>query len=201
MAEYAVPALATEAELVVKKSRFIARLAPCTTRVEFLTFVAQQKKDFPDARHHCWAYLLGDPAVNASAGMNDDGEPSGTAGKPILNVLQHSGLGDVGIVVIRYFGGVKLGAGGLVRAYSGSAQAVLDKTPSQRVVQTVTQTVYFDFDKEQLLRHWLTQHAGYVDNIDYAQRVVAQIVIPESEQQAFKGFALAHDIELVRAAQ
>ncbi|PIE39573.1 MAG: YigZ family protein [Gammaproteobacteria bacterium] len=194
MPDYAVPAKTAEAELVIKKSRFIARLVPCQSRAEFLLFVGRQKTEFSDARHHCWAYLLGDPAAASNAGMSDDGEPSGTAGKPILNVLQHSGMGDVGIVVIRYFGGVKLGAGGLVRAYSASAQAVLDKTPRQQVAVKLSLSVSLEFSKEQILRHWLTQHDGVLENVSYAQVVSAHIVLPECYREAFTEFALIQGI-------
>jgi len=102
-----------EAQYTVKKSRFIARVVPIGSREDALAAVAVAKRDYPDARHHCWAYLLGEPGDARSAGMSDDGEPAGTAGKPILNVLQHGKFGDVLVVVIRYFGGIKLGAGGL----------------------------------------------------------------------------------------
>ena len=84
-----VPAGESEQEYVIKKSRFIARVVPVENREEVNAAVARSRQDYPDARHHCWAYVLGSPADASSAGMNDDGEPSGTAGKPILNVLQH----------------------------------------------------------------------------------------------------------------
>ena len=113
---YAVPAASCEQEYVVKRSRFIARVVPVNSRADVNAAVARAREDYPDARHHCWAYLLGPPGKAAGAGMSDDGEPAGTAGKPILNVLQHGHLGDVLVIVVRYFGGIKLGAGGLVRA-------------------------------------------------------------------------------------
>ncbi len=122
---YPTPAQFIETETEVKKSRFIARATKVTDRQSAIAFVEQAKQDYPGARHHCWAYLLGNPASASSAAANDAGEPSGTAGKPILNVIQHKGVGDVIVVVIRYFGGIKLGAGGLVRAYSGAAEAVM----------------------------------------------------------------------------
>ena len=110
-----------------QKSRFISRAGCVTSKDEAKLFVHQCRLDYEDAGHYCWAYLLGNPDRASSAAMSDDGEPSGTAGKPILNVLQHKNVGDIMVVVVRYFGGVKLGAGGLVRAYSSSAQLVMDK--------------------------------------------------------------------------
>ena len=105
-----------EAEIEIKKSRFIAHALPVSSRDDALKAVKQLKTRYPDARHHCWAYLLGDPTGAASAAMDDDGEPSGTAGRPILGVLQDRRVGDTLIVVVRYFGGIKLGASGLTRA-------------------------------------------------------------------------------------
>ncbi len=121
---YPVPTGTTQCEIEIKKSRFIARATCVSCREEAMTFLKKAKSDYPDARHHCWAYLIGDPSSASSAAMNDDGEPGGTAGKPILNVIQHKGVGDVMVVVIRYFGGVKLGAGGLTRAYSGVTESL-----------------------------------------------------------------------------
>src|SRR5690606_32119147 len=106
---------------------------------------------------------IGRPGSAAEAAMNDDGEPSGTAGKPILNVIQHKDMGDVLVIVIRYFGGIKLGAGGLVRAYAGAAESVLSEV--ERVVQQarVQARVGLDFADEQPLRHWCEGHEGIID--------------------------------------
>lgn len=123
--DYPIPAGFLERETEIKKSRFIARVAPVSSRDEVKAWLEQARNDHPDARHICWAYQIGRPGAAAEAAMNDDGEPSGTAGKPILSVIQHKDLGDVLVMVIRYFGGIKLGAGGLVRAYAGATEAVL----------------------------------------------------------------------------
>lgn len=110
--DYPVPAGYLERETDIKKSRFIARVAPVVSRDEVKEWLEKAHQDHPDARHICWAYQIGRPGSAAEAGMNDDGEPSGTAGKPILSVIQHKDMGDVLVMVIRYFGGIKLGAGG-----------------------------------------------------------------------------------------
>ncbi len=191
---YPTPAHATETEIEVKKSRFIARAAKVTNRQSAIDFVEQAKQDYPDARHHCWAYLLGNPASASGAAANDAGEPSGTAGKPILNVIQHKGVGDVIVVVIRYFGGIKLGAGGLVRAYSSAAEAAMSLLPLQQAVPMQEVRLLLDFAKEQLLRHWAEQHEAQVLKIDYSQQVLMQLSVPESAMAELSAFCAAQGI-------
>ena len=195
---YPTAADTCQAELVIKKSRFVARLLPITCREEALRAVVASRQDYPDARHHCWAYLLGGPADASNAGMNDDGEPSGTAGRPILNAMQHGDMGDIAIIVIRYFGGIKLGAGGLVRAYGQAARQVLDLAPRQQRVPMHTFTVQFDFSAEQILRHWLQSHDGELHSIHYAERVSAELLLPVSNAISFRDFAASHKIAVTK---
>ncbi|MDM7321872.1 MAG: YigZ family protein [Gammaproteobacteria bacterium] len=112
--------------------------------------------------------------------MGDDGEPSGTAGKPILNVLQHKGVGDVMLVVVRYFGGIKLGAGGLTRAYGQAAQAVMEVLPIEKRESRTTLMVRCDFAQEQGIRHWLVLHGGQVTSMDCGQDVRVPLKRPEA---------------------
>jgi uncharacterized YigZ family protein len=116
-------------ETEVKRSRFIAVLRRVGRAAEAQDFLDEQRRRYPDARHHCWAYIAGDEPSERAERAGDDGEPGGTAGVPMLQVLRTRGLIDVAVVVTRYFGGVKLGAGGLVRAYSGAVAAVVDAAP------------------------------------------------------------------------
>jgi uncharacterized YigZ family protein len=190
-AAYAVPAQAIEVEYEVKKSRFIARAACVNEREAAMAMLAQAKVDYPDARHHCWAYQLGSPQSPYSAAMSDDGEPSGTAGKPILNVLQHKDVGDIMIVVIRYFGGIKLGAGGLVRAYSAAAQMAMEQLPLLERVSLCEFEIELDFAQEQAVRHWLSVHKGKVDAIAYQQQVNMSISLPEVAETDFVIYAAA----------
>lgn len=140
MRSYPIPLTLTRTEIRVKNSRFIATLAPVFTVPDAKAFIKQIKTEFSDASHNVPCYLIGfEPSQTAHC--NDDGEPSGTAGRPALAVLQGSGLGDVAVVVTRYFGGTKLGTGGLVRAYSDAVKAVLADTP--RAIKTPTHTVMF----------------------------------------------------------
>ena len=111
------------AEIVEKKSRFIATIRPVSTESEAISFIDEMKKKYYDARHNCWAYCLGtDGAITKSS---DDGEPSGTAGRPMLEVITGSGIKNIAVVVTRYFGGVLLGTGGLVRAYQSATKEAL----------------------------------------------------------------------------
>ncbi|MBN2864931.1 MAG: YigZ family protein [Thiotrichales bacterium] len=173
------------AEIEIKKSRFIGYAAPIDSREQGMAWLAQIKTQYPDARHHCWAYLMGNPACASNAGMGDDGEPSGTAGKPILNVLQHKGVGDIMIIVVRYFGGIKLGAGGLTRAYGQAAQAVMDVLP---VIEQVAKVVYdlsLDFKHEQFVRHCCDLCSAQVAQVTYGKGVTIRVSLPETEQTHF----------------
>jgi uncharacterized YigZ family protein len=187
---YAIPVGTTEVVYEIKKSRFIARLCLAEDRAQALSVLAQAKQDYPDARHHCWAYMVGPPEQPAMAAMSDDGEPSGTAGKPILNVVQHKDLGDVMLVVIRYFGGIKLGAGGLVRAYSQAAQQAYDQAVTEMKIQLDKYTLACDFSDEQAMRHWLNQRNGQILAVHYSQQVSLSIALDSqyyAELQAYLG--------------
>ena len=182
---YNIPAHSKETCYEIKKSRFIARIGYVTDKATAKQFVEQAKTDYPDARHHCWAYQFGPPHSPYSAGMSDDGEPSGTAGKPILNVLQHKDIGDIMLVVIRYFGGIKLGAGGLVRAYSQAAQLAIDNLTTKKEVATVALTVQCDFSQEQTVRHWLTKLGNPSLRVDYQQQVFIHLDLANDQLAEF----------------
>jgi uncharacterized YigZ family protein len=137
---YPIPARETQVETVIVNSRFIATAAPAFSVDEARAFIARMRDKFADASHNVPAYLIGYGA-SVTAHCTDAGEPSGTAGRPMLAVLQGSGLGDVVVVVTRYFGGTKLGTGGLVRAYTDATKAVLEVLP--RAEKIPTHTVMF----------------------------------------------------------
>jgi len=191
---FVVPARGAQVETEVKKSRFIARVARVATRNEAMDFLEQARRNFPDARHHCWAYQIGDPDSASSAAMNDDGEPAGTAGKPILNVIRHKAIGDVMVVVSRYFGGTKLGAGGLVRAYAGAAEAVLSGVPLEERVPMVDVCLTLDFAQEQAVRRWADGHGGEVGEPEYTERVTLALALPAASLEALEAFCLANGI-------
>ncbi|AQA19178.1 YigZ family protein [Halioglobus japonicus] len=191
---YLIPAAVIEHEYAVKKSRFIARVHPVSNRDEVNAAVRCARSDYPDARHHCWAYLLGSPADARNAGMNDDGEPSGTAGKPMLNVLQHGEVGDVLVIVIRYFGGIKLGAGGLVRAYSAATQQAMDKLPTRALRDMCRLVLSANFADEQALRHRLGQLDAEIEHVDYREQVWLHISLPVESESALRAFCAAHSV-------
>ncbi|MBL0173255.1 MAG: YigZ family protein [Gemmatimonadaceae bacterium] len=126
---YPIPAGRHRTELVIDRSRFVCTVTPTATVDEAQAFIREVQREFSDASHNCWAYVIGAPGSSDRIGLSDDGEPHGTAGRPMFTVLQHSGLGDIAAVVTRYFGGVKLGTGGLVKAYSAAVQQALESVP------------------------------------------------------------------------
>ncbi|MDM8541853.1 YigZ family protein [Desulfococcaceae bacterium HSG9] len=129
MKPYPIPKANHRVEEKIRRSRFIATAAHISAPEQAKTFITLIKTEFPDATHHCWAYNAGAPGSTNKVGMSDAGEPHGTAGRPMLNVLLHADVGEIVVVATRYFGGVKLGTGGLVRAYSGMVKKVLASLP------------------------------------------------------------------------
>ena len=196
MPGFLTPCGIAQIEHEVKKSRFIARASGVSSREDAMVFLSDVKTDFSDARHHCWAYLLGDPKSAVSAAMNDAGEPSGTAGRPILNVLEHKAVGNVMVIVVRYFGGIKLGAGGLVRAYSASAQKVMEELPIKMMVTQKLYTLVFDFRDEQPVRYLLKSLKGELKSIQYSEHVTMIVAIPESSDVEFNDFVSAKKIKI-----
>lgn len=143
------------AEIEIRKSRFIGHCLPVDSRETALAQVATLRDRHPEARHVCWAYVLGDPQGTASAGMDDDGEPAGTAGRPLLNLLQKQRVGNALLVVVRYYGGVKLGAGGLTRAYSQSGAAALEAAELAPCVPLLRLKIETPYALEARVRHLL----------------------------------------------
>lgn len=129
LSRYPIPAGRCRVEEVILRSRFISAAGPASTPEEARAFIGEIRAEFADASHNCYAFLVGQPGSSAQVGMSDDGEPSGTAGRPMLAVLMGSGVGDIVAVVSRYWGGTKLGTGGLVRAYAGGVKALLRELP------------------------------------------------------------------------
>jgi len=130
---YQRPTTYAEATIDVKKSRFIAQAYPIKTQAEAKSIIADLKEKTPNANHHCSAFIAGSPYVSGGYGLSDDGEPSGTAGRPMYSVIAGAGIGEICVVVTRFFGGTKLGTGGLVRAYSASVRELLDQLTLETV--------------------------------------------------------------------
>src|SRR5512146_1043212 len=132
---YPIPARAHRTQEEIKRSRFITTLGAAATAEAASEFVALVTAEFPDATHNCWAFVAGPPGSTDRIGMSDAGEPHGTAGRPMLNALLHGRVGDIVAVVTRYYGGTKLGTGGLVRAYAGCVQHALETLPTTERVE------------------------------------------------------------------
>lgn len=142
---YLVPAAVHRVEEEIKRSRFVTTLAHAPTLEAARTFIASVRAEFPDASHNCWAYVVGPPGSTSQIGLSDDGEPHGSAGRPMLTVLLHAGVGEIAAVVTRYFGGTLLGVGGLVRAYSGGVQSALTMLPTVERVPTALLDIVIDY--------------------------------------------------------
>lgn len=174
---YFIPAQPVEVSTEVKRSRFIARIAHCQSIEKAFAIIDLTKKRYSDARHHCWAFIACSPLSSSAIRCSDDGEPSGTAGKPILNVLQHSHYGEIICVVSRYFGGIKLGAGGLVRAYSNSAQRALEQLSVTEKVPRSQVTMQLPYPYEAAIRHYLESIHATINNVRYDEQVTFQLAI------------------------
>jgi len=171
-------------ELTEKKSRFIANTRPVETEEEALSFVEEMRKKYWDARHNCWAYILGERGEKKRC--SDDGEPSQTAGKPMLDVLEGAGVTNICLVVTRYFGGVLLGTGGLVRAYSGAAKKGLEGSvivEKKLARKLLVQTDYNGLGKIQ----YIAAQAG-VTTLDtqYTDNVELIFLVPEGDTKNFQ---------------
>lgn len=170
MKRYQIPAKETRAEIEELKSRFIATLAPAFSVEAARAFIDRIRQEFPDASHHVPAFVIGHGAA-VTAHCNDDGEPSGTAGRPALAVLQGSDLGDAAVVVTRYFGGTKLGKGGLVRAYGDAVRAVLEITPLAEKVPTHTVMIALPYNFLERLRLLVQEYHGQILDETFAADV------------------------------
>ncbi|OED36777.1 hypothetical protein AB833_25530 [Chromatiales bacterium (ex Bugula neritina AB1)] len=181
--DYPIPATPAQFELTIKKSRFVAIAGYASTQDQMHDFINSAASDYPDAGHICHACIIGPPQRSAFY-CNDDGEPSGTAGRPILNVLQHSGIGDIVTVVVRYFGGVKLGAGGLVRAYSSAAAGAVAELDTQKFVATVELVVHAGYAMENTIRHQLSQLKIDDLQVNYADDMSLSCTVRADEVEA-----------------
>jgi uncharacterized YigZ family protein len=180
---YLIPALPHRAEEVIQKSRFITALAHAPTAEAAQAFLAGMKEEFPDATHHCWAYVAGPPGDTASIGMSDDGEPHGTAGRPMLTALLHSGVGEIVAVCTRYYGGTKLGTGGLSRAYSGGVKLALETLPTREKVERTALRLEVAYDALDPLKRLLEEVGAVVEAEDYGEVVRYRVAVPAEEAE------------------
>ncbi len=182
MTEYLVPTKPSETEFTEKRSTFIGHVWPVETEAEARARVEEMKKKYHDARHNCWCYLLRGGPVRYS----DDGEPQGTAGQPMLAVFQKEGVTNVCCVATRYFGGVLLGAGGLVRAYTQSAKDALDAAGISVVRRWVELAVDCPYSFLERVKLACAAQGGAVGEIEYAAAVTVRALLPEGGVEAFR---------------
>ena len=187
---YPVPAARTRVENRIQNSRFIATLAPAATAEDAREFLAGVRAEFPDATHNCFAFVAGPPGSTAAIGSGDDGEPPGTAGRPMLSVLLNSGVGDVAVVVTRYFGGVKLGKGGLVRAYSGAVQHALREATIVQRIEWVVLRARFGYAHSDVVRRALGREDLSVLGETFGDDVSLEIRVPADRMAAIESALL-----------
>lgn len=172
-------------EQTIKRSRFIASVGHTPGVEEAKAFIEQIKAEFEDARHNCWAYCAGAAGSTDRIGASDDGEPHGTAGRPMLTAVTHSGIGEVTVVVTRYFGGILLGTGGLVKAYQSSVKMALEAVPTR--IRTKTKRIKFSIEHRfvnQVLRKIETANGRILEK-NFDMDADFDVEIPEDLAETF----------------
>ena len=182
MTEYCIPTAPGEASFVEKRSEFLGHVRPVESEDEARAFIAEMKKKYYDARHNCWCYIIKDGPERYS----DDGEPQGTAGMPMLDVLRRENLTNVLCVVTRYFGGVLLGTGGLVRAYTKSTQLALENAGINEVNRYAVVLITCPYSLLGTVQNLLPEHNCIVEETDYAADVTLTATLPEDGTAALE---------------
>lgn len=185
MSTYTILAHAVENTTEKKNSDFLTFLHPVTSREEAMAHIDHYRQHYADANHVCWAYVIGNTRQPQTQAFSDAGEPSGTAGKPMLHVLTERDVGNSLAVVVRYFGGVKLGAGGLVRAYSGAVSEAVNSAELTHIVPSVEIQVVASFAHEAKVRHLTQQYHGQILSVDYAAEVKLHIQLAAAQVETF----------------
>ena len=180
-----VPARHIETQFTDHNSRFITNAGPAFSVAEAQEFIAKVKDKYPDATHHVPVYLIGHGS-STIAHSSDDGEPSGTAGRPALAVLQGSKFGDVVVVISRYFGGTKLGTGGLVRAYSDSVRQALEEMPKAKKVSTTVLMFIVPYPLYEQTKIIVTGHDGLIVDENFTVDVTLSVRMPDTHLDCFK---------------
>lgn len=185
MIQYPIPAEETRIEHRVQNSRFIATAAPVLDVDEAQQFISKIKSEFNNASHNVSAYIIG-YGSRVISHCSDDGEPSGTAGQPALAVLAGSGLGDIAVVITRYFGGTKLGTGGLVRAYTQSVQKVIEKVPKAARVPVCILKFTLPYTYYERVKKLIQTFGGQILEQNFAEIVDLQIWLPRERSEEFQ---------------
>ena len=183
MSEFRVPFQAADSEFVEKRSRFISHIWRVETEAEARERIEEMKKRYYDARHNCWCYLLQEGGV---VRYSDDGEPQGTAGQPMLNVFQREEVTNVCCVVTRYFGGIKLGTGGLVRAYQGMVKLGLETLPTREHMIPARVEVVLDYPHITVFRRLLPDYRATVASENFGVDATYELLLPDQNIPALE---------------
>ena len=176
---YPIPRCPHRVEEVIQKSRFITSGAHAPDPEAAHDFLDGLRREFPDATHHCWAFVAGPPGDTAAIGMSDDGEPHGTAGRPMLTALLHGGVGEIVAVCSRYYGGTKLGTGGLSRAYSGGVKLLLETLPTEVRIERLPFIVVVDYGSVDGIQRLLDQLEAVIEAQNFGERVEYRVAVPK----------------------
>lgn len=185
MESWLIPASPVTFGEEIKKSRFITLLAHTNGVEAAKAFVESVRAEHPDARHHCVAWVAGPPDDSQQLGFSDDGEPAGTAGKPMLSQLMGSGIGEITAVVVRYYGGVLLGTGGLVKAYGGGVQQALNQLTTTRKTPLTEYTLLCDYAQLSGIESLLRLSQGMIVQSEYQATVQLRVALPQAELATF----------------
>jgi uncharacterized YigZ family protein len=181
---YQIPAHRHRVELHVSNSRFIATTAPAPSVEVAKRVIAEVRTEMPDASHHVYAFRVG-YGNTVIEGMSDDGEPSGTAGPPVLAVLRGAEIGDIVLIVTRYFGGTKLGTGGLVRAYSEAARMVLENLATETKIKRAFLGIEIPYSLYEQLKRLILKYDGRIDDEHFAAAISIIALFPEDQIPEF----------------
>lgn len=185
MDAWEVPAESCSYSEEIKKSRFITLLAHTDGVEAARSFVQQIKHEHPGARHHCWAWVAGAPDDSQKLGFSDDGEPSGTAGKPMLAQLMGNNIGEITAVVVRYYGGIQLGTGGLVKAYGGGVQQALRLLTRKIKVPMLNFLLVCDYAQLGDIERMITRFDGQQLNSEFLQNITLTLALPHAQVAGF----------------
>ena len=182
---YFVPARDWQTELEIKRSRFLTQVSNAPNRQTANEFIRHLRTQHPQANHVCWAYIAGSPNTTERS-MSDDGEPSGTAGMPMLKVLEYSGYGDIVVAVVRYFGGIKLGTGGLQRAYSAAVSQALSELPVKRRVSRTTLELIYAYSYDDAIKRLIGSYDVEVITQTYTEQITTSIAVAFNEVEKLR---------------
>ncbi len=182
MLEYYIPTSHSEVEFVEKRSRFIGQVWNIESEEQARALIASVKQKYYDARHTCWCYIVREGGIMR---YSDDGEPQGTAGQPMLEVFRRNNIENVCCTITRYFGGILLGAGGLVRAYSGTAKLALDAAGVSAVRMWQVIDSECSYSQLERVKNAVEDYSGIVENIEYSSSVLITALIPEEKAEDY----------------